>query len=87
MPESYRLFFTRSAKRELESLPRHTIALIKRRLDALLLQPRPPGCQKLTGQEGYRVRQGDYRILYEVDDSQRTITIVKIRHRREVYRS
>ncbi|MHB0887045.1 MAG: type II toxin-antitoxin system RelE family toxin [Bacillota bacterium] len=56
------------------------------RIQALSDNPRPPGGEKLSGQERYRIRQGDYRILYEVDDARQAVTIVKIGHRREVYR-
>ena len=86
MPEPYRLVFTRSAKRELEQLPRHVLELLKPRIDELLLQPRPHGCQKLSGTDFYRIRQGDYRVLYAIDDRERVVEIIKIGHRREVYR-
>ena len=56
------------------------------RIQALGTNPRPAGSEKLTGAEQYRVRHGVYRILYEVDDVRRTVTVVKIGHRREVYR-
>jgi mRNA interferase RelE/StbE len=55
-------------------------------MQALSGDPRPSGCEKLSGQERYRVRQGAYRILYEVDDRNRVVTVVKIGHRRDVYR-
>ena len=75
-----------SAERELRGLSPKDNQRVIRRLQALASNPRPPGVVKLAGQEGYRVRQGDYRILYEVDDANRTVTIAKVRHRREVYR-
>jgi mRNA interferase RelE/StbE len=53
---------------------------------ALAEQPRPPGAEKLSGHELYRVRQGSYRILYEIIDHDLTVTVIKIGHRREVYR-
>ena len=86
MAEPYRILFARSAKRELEHLPRQAVELLKARIDGLLSQPRPPGCQKLSGADFYRIRQGDYRILYAIDDRERVVEIVKIGHRREVYR-
>jgi len=49
-------------------------------------QPRPPGVAKLSGQERYRVRQGDYRVVYSIQDEERTVWVVKVAHRREVYR-
>ena len=52
----------------------------------LSTQPRPPGCEKLTGADLFRVRQGNYRILYEVQDQDLTVTVFKIGHRRDIYR-
>ncbi|MCI0402869.1 MAG: type II toxin-antitoxin system RelE/ParE family toxin [Acidobacteria bacterium] len=86
MASAYQLIIRPTAEREIRSLPGTEIERITRRIYSLLENPRPSGCKKLIGQEGYRVRQGDYRILYEVDDSQRTVTVVKVRHRRDVYR-
>jgi len=48
--------------------------------------PRPPGCEKLTGQERYRIRQGNYRIIYSIQDLELTIWVVKVGHRRDIYR-
>jgi mRNA interferase RelE/StbE len=60
---------------------------VKRHIDALENNPRPVGVKKLAGaKDGYRVRAGDYRILYTIDDRRKVITIFRIRHRREVYR-
>lgn len=67
-------------------MPKKDIARIFERLQQLGHQPRPPGCEKLRAVEGYRIRQGDYRILYTIDDKNRIVDIVKIGHRREVYR-
>jgi len=82
----YTVRLKRSAERELRRLPRDNIPRILSRMQQLASQPRPPGCKKLTGEEEYRVRQGDFRILYTVDDQQRLVEVVKIAHRREVYR-
>jgi mRNA interferase RelE/StbE len=75
-----------SATRELDSIPKKILQQITKRLQALAENPRPPGCDKLSGQERYRVRQGDYRIVYGIDDSAKVVDVVKIAHRREVYR-
>jgi mRNA interferase RelE/StbE len=83
---SYELLIKRSARKELETLPSKDRARIIRRIQALAGNPRSPKSEKLSGEEKYRVRQGDYRVLYEVDDSGRTVTIVKIGHRGDVYR-
>lgn len=84
--ESCKLLVTQSAAKELESLPHRDLVRIVSRIQALADNPRPPGGEKLSGQERYRIRQGDYRILYEVNDARQAVTVVKIGHRREVYR-
>jgi len=83
---SYRVLVKRSAVKELESLPRKDRRRVARRIQGLAAEPRPAGCEKLSGQEKFRLRQGDFRILYSVDDTELTVTIVKIGHRRDVYR-
>jgi mRNA interferase RelE/StbE len=84
----YRLLIKRSAARELESLGlRDDRQRVVARINALAENPRPPGAEQLAGQEGrYRVRQGNYRILYEVRDADAIVTVVKIGDRKEVYR-
>jgi len=83
----YAVTFARSASKELEALDAPLVTRIVARSEALADQPRPPGVQKLRGAESqWRLRVGDYRVVYEIDDRQRTIDIVRIRHRREVYR-
>lgn len=67
-------------------MPSKDLARVARRIGALAADPRPAGCEKLTGEEKYRVRQGDDRILYQVNDDSGRIDVVKIGHRREVYR-
>ena len=83
---SYNLLIKPSAARELEELPARDRHRIIARIQGLAGQPRPPNSEKLAGDEKYRLRQGDYRILYSVDDADRNVTVVKIGHRREVYR-
>ncbi len=83
---SYRVFLKRSAVRELEALPDGDRRRVVRRIQGLSDDPRPAGCEKLSGQEKFRLRQGDYRILYSVDDAESEVTVVKIGHRRDVYR-
>ena len=83
----YALFIKRSAERDLRRLSHALFERVNERILALRDDPRPPGTRKLTGAlEGWRVRAGDYRILYQVDDDARTVTIVRVKHRREVYR-
>lgn len=86
MTGSYRLAIKKSAERELRGVPQRDLRRIVNRIQGLASNPRPPGNEKLSGQERYRLRQGDYRIVYGVDDDQRIVEVVKIGHRREVYR-
>jgi len=83
---SYSLGIKKSAERELRALPKQDVRRIAERIRGLAHNPRPPGNEKLSGQERYRIRQGDYRIVYAVDDEGHAVEIVKIGHRREVYR-
>jgi mRNA interferase RelE/StbE len=83
---NYRLLTKRSAAKELEVLPKKDLARIAAKIQRLAVHPRPPGSEKLSGEEKYRLRQGDYRVLYSIDDKAMTVTIVKIGHRREIYR-
>jgi mRNA interferase RelE/StbE len=83
---SYSLVIKTSAERELRALPKADRRRVVDRVRALAHNPRPPGNEKLSGQERYRGRQGDYRIVYAIDDEARVVEIVKIGHRREVYR-
>jgi len=75
-----------SAARELEQLPRKDRARIASRIIALAANPRPTGSEKLSAQEEYRVRQGRYRVVYSISDVEKTVLVVKVAHRREVYR-
>ena len=83
---SYRLLIKAAAAKELEVVPRKGRRRLATRVRELAEQPRPPGAEKLSGLDLYRVRQGNYRILYEIIDRDLTVTIIKIGHRREVYR-
>ena len=83
---SYRIVFKQSVAKDLRSIPKKDVQHILRRIDGLADDPRPVGAQKLSGDEKYRIRQGNYRILYAIEDTVVTVTIVKVGHRREVYR-
>ena len=83
---SYRLLIKASAAKELEGLPTKDRRRVATRMQGLSDEPRPPGCEKLTGHDLFRVRQGKYRILYEIQDRDLTVTVFKIGHRRDVYR-
>jgi mRNA interferase RelE/StbE len=83
---SYRLQIKPSAAKELEALPRKDRKRLVARIQQLALDPRPHGAEKLSGEEKYRLRQGNCRVLYSVDDAEPTVLVVKIGHRRDVYR-
>ncbi|MGH7893720.1 MAG: type II toxin-antitoxin system RelE family toxin [Candidatus Binatia bacterium] len=74
------------AQHELEDLPQDVYQRVAVALRTLVDDPRPPGCQKLSGRDAWRIRVGDYRVLYEIDDRARTVPVVHIGHRRDVYR-
>jgi mRNA interferase RelE/StbE len=83
---SYSLEVKRSAAKEIADLPKSDCQRVVAKIQLLAGDPRPHGCEKLSGAEKYRIRQGNYRILYEVDDSTKRVIIVKIGNRKEVYR-
>lgn len=83
---AYRVEVQRSAERDLERLGPLLFERIARRLSGLADEPRPHGSEKLVGLEAYRLRVGDYRVSYEVDDGTHTVTVTRVRHRREAYR-
>ena len=80
----YKIFFKRSVLKDLDPIPKKDLQSIIKRIESLKENPRPPGCEKLSGQERYRIRQGNYRIVYSIQDDQLTIWVVKVAHRREV---
>lgn len=83
----YAITFARSSRRELEALPRELAARLLARIEALALEPRPHGCKKLHGSNPlWRLRVGDYRVVYAINDKELNVDVVMIRHRSEVYR-
>ena len=84
----YRLLIKPAAAKEIEALgQKKDRQRIVNRIAALASEPRPTGCEKIAGAEGrYRIRQGQFRIVYAVDDPTHTVEVVKVGHRREVYR-
>lgn len=82
----YKLFLIASAQKDLDDLPDQIFEQIKEKLLSLQNNPRPHGCLKLTAKEGYRLRSGEYRILYRIDDKKKCLFIYRIKHRRESYR-
>ena len=83
----YDVLIERTAERDLKSLPTAVFARIVPRIKALADNPRPTGCHKLAGSKSdWRIRIGDYRVVYEIDDAGKHVKIFRVRHRREVYR-
>jgi mRNA interferase RelE/StbE len=83
---AYRVFFKKSVWKDFEGIPKRDLRRILNRIKGLAEDPRPPGCEKLTGRERYRLRQGRYRVVYSIQDDELTVWIVKISHRKDVYR-
>ena len=83
---SYKLTIKKSAEKELKDIPQKNANRIIRRIQSLASEPRQASSEKLSAQSYYRIRQGDYRIVYSVDDTNHIVDIIKIGHRREVYR-
>jgi mRNA interferase RelE/StbE len=83
---SYSLFVLRRAQRELGGLSSEAFQRVRDAIRALSDNPRPAGCLKLTAREGWRIRVGDLRVVYEIDDKQHAVTVLHIGHRRDVYR-
>ena len=82
----YSILFRRSVLKDLEVLPKKDVQRIMEAIRALAVDPRPQQSQKLSGREQYRLRQGTFRILYVIQDDVLIVTVVKVGHRREVYR-
>ena len=83
---SYRLSIPRSINKRMEKLPAEIYGRIDSAILALADAPRPPGCVKLKGREDWRIRVGDYRIVYGINNEQQVVEILSVAHRRDVYR-
>jgi mRNA interferase RelE/StbE len=83
---SHAVSILRRAQRELEDLPQDVYRRVSVALRNLAGEPQPSGCRKLSGRDAWRIRVGDYRVIYEVDDRAKTVLVVHIGHRRDVYR-
>jgi mRNA interferase RelE/StbE len=84
--ESYKILIKPSAVKEIERIPQKDRQRIAARIQGLSGNPRPPGCEKLSGQDKFRLRQGAYRIVYSINDDEPSLLVVKVGHRKEVYR-
>ena len=83
---SYQIQILRRAQKALARLPKQDYERVRDAIAALSDDPRPPGCKKLAGREGWRIRVGTYRVLYEIEDVILVVTVLDLGHRREVYR-
>lgn len=83
--ENYRIVIKKSAAKEIERIEKKDRIRIIERIRSLAEDPHPVGSKKLSGQEKYRIRQGNYRILYQVIDDELIIHVVKVGHRRDIY--
>lgn len=81
----YEVLILRRAQKQLSNLPKQNYARVRDLMIGLGANARPSGCKKLTGREGWRVRYGDYRVIYEIDDVERRVTILDIGHRKDIY--
>jgi mRNA interferase RelE/StbE len=82
----YKVYFKESVEKDLRSIPKKDLSKILQRISLLSQEPRPFGCEKLSDQERYRFRHGNYRVLYSIQDDELTVWIVKVGDRKEIYR-
>ena len=82
----YEIFFKESVWKDLRKISKGDLTRILSRIEKLGDDPHPMGCEKLTGLELYRVRQGTYRIVYSIQENELTVWVIKVGHRKEVYR-
>ena len=85
--EEYKIFFKKSVEKDFKKIPKKYLLKILEKIEDLKDNPRPDGCEKLTGYELYRIRQGIYRIVYSIQDNELTIWVVKVGHRKEIYKN
>ena len=83
---AYKIYFKKSVEKDFKVIPKKDLLKILERIEALAEDPRPLVCEKLSGQRKYRLRQGRYRILYSIQDDELTIWVVKVGHRKDIYR-
>ena len=83
---AYKVHFKASVEKDFTTIPKKDLKKILKRIQELADNPRPSGCEKLTDQERYRLRQGRYRIVYSIQDDELTVWVVKVGHRKDIYR-
>jgi mRNA interferase RelE/StbE len=82
----YKVHFKASVEKDFTSIPKKDLKKILKRIEEFGDNPMPSGCEKLTGQERYRLRQGRYRIVYSIQDDELTVWVVKVARRKDIYR-
>ncbi len=83
---AYKIYFKESVEKDFATIPKRDVKKILKRIHVLAENPRPSGSEKLTGQERYRLRQGRYRIVYSIKDDELSVWVVKVGHRKDIYR-
>ena len=83
---SYSIVIAARAQRQLRGIENVTRQRISAAIDELVTNPRPPGCRKLQGRNAWRIRIGDYRVIYEIEDDKLIVTVIDVGHRRDIYR-
>ena len=81
----YEIYFKESVRKDLRKVPKSYLKKILSQIRKLKDNPRPTGCEKLSGLELYRIRQGKYRIVYSIQDNELTVWVIKVGHRKNVY--
>ena len=82
---AYKLFIEKAVYKQLKSIPERDFQKIIKSIAALANNPRPPGCKKLKGRSGYRIREGIYRVIYEINDKILTVTVIEAGNRKDIY--
>ena len=83
---SYSIVFAKTVRKDFKAIPKADAVRLLDAIHSLAKEPRPSGAKKLTGEELYRVRVGNYRVLYEIQDAKLIVMVVKVRHRKDIYR-
>lgn len=83
---NFKIYIKTSAKKELENLPKKDLHKIVEKIKSLSRTPRPAGCEKLSSEDKYRIRHGNYRIVYSIEDDKLVVFVVKVGHRRDIYK-
>ncbi len=86
MKEKYKVLFRNSVKKDFDKIPKKDLRKVLKLISSLSDNPRPSGVRKLSGEDKYRLRKGNHRIIYSIQDSELTVWVVKVGHRKNIYR-